>query len=68
MWIRFLEEFHLVRCCTRAVRGQSPTPYFFTGKLTLTNLRFKKGALDKLKLPVDVLEGLNSPPFSIFLA
>ncbi|KAG7450519.1 vacuolar protein sorting-associated protein 13 [Guyanagaster necrorhizus] len=27
------------------------------GQLTLTNLRMKKGALDKFRLPVDVLEG-----------
>lgn len=28
-----------------------------TGQLTLKNLRLKKGALDKFRLPVDVLEG-----------
>jgi hypothetical protein len=27
------------------------------GQLTLRNLRLKKGALDKFRLPVDVLEG-----------
>lgn len=27
------------------------------GQLTLKNLRLKKGALDKFRLPVDVLEG-----------
>lgn len=30
------------------------------GQLTLGNLRLKKGALDKFRLPVDVLEGKNS--------
>lgn len=29
----------------------------FIGQLTLRNLRMKKGALDKFRLPVDVLEG-----------
>jgi hypothetical protein len=29
------------------------------GQLTLRNLRLKKGALDKFRLPVDVLEGMN---------
>lgn len=29
----------------------------FIGRLTLRNLRMKKGALDKFRLPVDVLEG-----------
>jgi len=28
------------------------------GQLTLRNLRLKKGALDKFRLPVDVLEGM----------
>jgi hypothetical protein len=32
-----------------------PTP----GQLTLRNLRLKKGALDKFRLPVDVLEGAH---------
>jgi hypothetical protein len=29
------------------------------GQLTLRNLRLKKGALDKFRLPVDVLEGIH---------
>ena len=29
------------------------------GQLTLRNLRLKKGALDKFRLPVDVLEGVH---------
>lgn len=31
------------------------------GQLTLRNLRLKKGALDKFRLPVDVLEGERAP-------
>jgi hypothetical protein len=33
------------------------------GQLTLRNLRLKKGALDKFRLPVDVLEGLVPPSY-----
>lgn len=31
------------------------------GQLTLRNLRLKRGALDKFRLPVDVLEGMYTP-------
>lgn len=58
MWIKYLVELPLVSCCTPAVCGQALISYC-VGKLTVKNLRFKKGALDKLKLPVDVLEGLD---------
>jgi vacuolar protein sorting-associated protein 13A/C len=34
------------------------THSFRIGQLTLTNLRLKKGALDKFRLPVDVVEGM----------
>ena len=33
------------------------------GQLTLRNLRLKKGALDKFRLPVDVLEGTHFFPW-----
>ena len=37
--------------CTREVHGAP------TGHVRLENLRVRKGALDKFKLPVDVVEG-----------
>jgi hypothetical protein len=33
-----------------------------SGQITLRNLRLKKGALDKFRLPVDVLEGTSTNP------
>ena len=32
-------------------------PMCFPGQITLTKLRLKKGALDKFRLPVDVIDG-----------
>lgn len=32
-------------------------PHAALGRVTLSNLRLKKGALDKFRLPVDVIEG-----------
>jgi hypothetical protein len=32
-------------------------PFVTPGRISLGNLRLKKGALDKFRLPVDVLEG-----------
>lgn len=37
------------------------------GQLTLRNLRLKKGALDKFRLPVDVLEGQYTTCFLILV-
>jgi hypothetical protein len=34
------------------------------GKLTLHKLQLKKGALDKFRLPVDVIEGVHIHPGS----
>jgi vacuolar protein sorting-associated protein 13A/C len=50
-------ELHKVALGTSTIFMTSMIPSVTPGRISLGNLRLKKGALDKFRLPVDVLEG-----------